>query len=89
MKFGHVIILRKKNVFQKIQQKLRTETWFQVFLYLQRIEHNLNWEITFLKQTTYIRYVIAKLLKFVLISVQTSSDSFLQRILCKLERAWK
>ena len=33
-------------------------------------------------------YVIAKLSKFVQISMQTSSDFFLQRILWKLKRAW-
>ena len=31
-----------------------------------------------LKQATYIRYVLAKLSKFVQINTQTSSDSFLQ-----------
>ena len=40
----------------------------------------------FLKRAAYIRYVIAKLSKFVQISMQTSSDSFLQRILSKLNQ---
>ena len=38
----------------------------------------------FLKQAIYVRYVIAKLPKFFEISLQTSLDSFLQRILQKL-----
>ena len=37
-----------------------------------------------LKPAIYIRHVIAKLSKFVQISVQTSSDSFSQRILWEL-----
>ena len=35
----------------------------------------------FLKQATNVRYVIAKLLKFVQLNMQTFSDSFLPRIL--------
>ena len=42
----------------------------------------------FLKQATYIRYVIARLSKFVQINIQTSLDSFLQKILWKLKMAW-
>ena len=34
--------------------------------------------MTLLKQAIYIKYVIAKLLKFVQICIQTFSDSFLQ-----------
>ena len=41
-----------------------------------------------LKQATYIRYVIANLPKFAQISTLTSAESFLQRILWKLKRAW-
>ena len=54
-------------------------------MYLQRIKQNLYWKMKFLKQATYIRHVIAKLSKFVLISMQTSPDSLLERILCKLK----
>ena len=42
----------------------------------------------FLKQATYIRYVMVKLSKFVQISMLTSSGSFSQRVLWKLKRAW-
>ena len=40
----------------------------------------------FLKQATYIRNVIAKQSKFAQISMLTSTESFLQRILRKLKR---
>ena len=40
----------------------------------------------FLKQSFYVRYVIAKLSKSVQINKLASSDSFLQRILRKLKR---
>ena len=59
-----------------------------VLLSLQRIRYNFYWKTKFLKQATYIRYLIAKLSKFVQTSFQTSSNSFLQRILWKLKRAW-
>ena len=74
MKFGQFMSYykRKKN-YQKILQKLRHE--------------NEN-EMKFLKQATYIRYVLAKLSKYVQISTLTSSDSFLQRIHWKLKRTW-
>ena len=42
----------------------------------------------FLKQATYISYVLAKLSKFVQINTLTSLDSFLQNIPWKLKRAW-
>ena len=44
--------------------------------------------LQFLKQALYIRYVTAELSKFIQISLQTSSDSFLQKFLWKLIRAW-
>ena len=50
---------------------------------LQRIKHYLYSKMKFLKQAIYIRYGIAKLSKIVQITMQTSSDSFLQRILWK------
>ena len=39
-----------------------------------------------LKQATYISHVIAKLSKFVQISILSSTESFLQRVLWKLEK---
>ena len=52
---------------------------------LKRSKHNLFWKMKFLKQATYIRYVIAKLSIFIQIKMQASSDCFLQRILWKLK----
>ena len=57
-------------------------------LCLKRSKHNLYWKIRFLKQATYIRYVITKLSKFIQIEMQASSESFSRRILWKLKRAW-
>ena len=48
----------------------KNATWKLVpgLLSLQRIKHNLYWKMNLLKQATYIRYVLVKLLKFVKIS---------------------
>ena len=82
MKFGQFMSYykRKKN-HPKIIQKLRPENQFQAFLYLQRIKHNFYQKMKFLKQATCIRYVVAKISKFVQISKLTSTESVLQRIL--------
>ena len=42
----------------------------------------------FLKQATYVRYVIVKLSSFVQIHKEATSDSFLQRIIGKLKKTW-
>ena len=60
----------KKKFHQKIIPKLRPE-------------HNLYWKNKFLKQATDIGYVTAKLSKSVQITMLTSLESFLQRILGK------
>ena len=60
-----------------------TSTWKLVpghFVFTKNLAQPLLENET-LKCTTYIRYVSAKLSKFVQIGTQTSSDSFLQRIL--------
>ena len=75
------VILQKKKVHQKILRKLRPGNQFQALMCLQRIKHNFSWKTTFLKQATYIRYVLTKLSKFVQISMLDSTESFLQRIL--------
>ena len=49
---------------------------------------NFYCKMKFLKQIDHIRYVIAKLSKFVKVNMHTSSDSFLQMIFGKLKRAW-
>ena len=52
--------ITKGNFYQNILQKLRSENYSQVLSCLQIIRHNFCWEMKFLKQATYIRYVIAK-----------------------------
>ena len=44
----------------------------RALLCLQRIKHNFYWTMKFLKQTTLIRYVTAKLSKFVQFSTLSS-----------------
>ena len=64
------------TILSKIWTK--TVTWKLVpeLLCLQKIKHNLYRKIKFLKQAFYIRYVLAKLLKFVQISTLTSRFLF-------------
>ena len=78
----------KRKIHQKILQKMRPKNQFQVLLSLQKTKYNFYWKTKILKQATYIKYVIAKLSKFVQISMLTFSESFLQRVLRKLIRAW-
>ena len=75
------VISQKKKIYQKHPRKLLPKNQFQTPLSLQRIKRNLYWKMKLLKQGTYTKYVLAKLSKFVQISTQTSSDSFLQRII--------
>ena len=84
------------NIFHIIKEKIssknfaKTAAWKLVpcRLCLQKIKLSFYWKIKFFNQATYIKYVIAKLSKFVRISMLTLSDSFLQRIIWKLNRAW-
>ena len=65
----------------------KTATWKLVPGHFAMIKHSLYWKMRFLKQPAYIRYVTAKLSKFVKIKMHTSLDSFLQGILWKLKSA--
>ena len=56
---------------------MKPENDFQAFLCFQRIKNDHYCKIKFLKRAIYIRYVIAKLSKFIQISMQSSSDSLL------------
>ena len=75
-------------VYNILQKKKKLYENFDLKMSLQWIWHNLFWKMIFFKQATCIRYVLAKLSKFVQISTMTSSDSFLQSIPWKLKRAW-
>ena len=74
MKFDQFMsyILQKKKTYEKNLQKLRPGNYFQSFLCLHRIKHNLYWKIKLLKQPTYVRYALGKLTKFVQISAKMS-----------------
>ena len=85
MKLGQFI--KEKNLSKN---STKTENWKVVpgpFEFAKNEGQPLL-KMKFLEQATYITYVTAKLLKFVQISTQTSSDSFLQTIIWKLKRAW-
>ena len=88
VKFGQFMSYHKSKNFIKIFCKNCGLKISSRPLCLHRIAHSFYWKTKFLKQATYIRYVIAKLLKFVQITMLTSLDSFLQRILWKLKKAW-
>ena len=81
MEFGQFMSYYKEKTSSKDSAK--TAAWKLVpgLLCLQRIKHNYYWKMKFLKQAIYIRYVIAKLSKFVQISMLTSTKSSLERIL--------
>ena len=55
---------RRKNFIKKFYKNYGLKTSTRHLSCLQRIKHNFYWKMKFLKQATYIRYVIAKLLKF-------------------------
>ena len=78
----HAILQKKKNIRKFCKYcNLKTNSMpFSVHKELQFL-----WEMKFLKQTTYVSYVITKLSKSVQINKRTSSDSFIKRILWKLK----
>ena len=82
MKFGQFMsYYKRKNFIKKLYQNCGLKTSSRPFFDLQRIKHNFYWKMKFLKQATYIGYVIAKLSKSVQISMLTSLESLLQWIL--------
>ena len=56
---------------------MKTATWKLIPDPSVFAKHKLYWKMKFLKEATNVRYLIAKLLKFVQISMQTSSNSIL------------
>ena len=79
---------KRKNPIKKLYKNCRLKTSSRPFCICK------EWSITsFGKWNLWskllkIRYVILNLSKFVRISMPTSTESFLQRILWKLERTW-
>ena len=80
MKFGQFVSLKKKKDSKNFTQTANLKLVPGPFVFAKNLVQPL-FEIKFLKQVTYIRYIIEKLSKFAQIILQTSSDSILQRIL--------
>ena len=88
MKFSQFISdYKRKFYIKKFNKNCNLKTSSKP-LYLQKNKHKLYSKIKFLKQATCIRHVRVKPSKFVQITMRTSSDSFLHRILRKLKRVW-
>ena len=72
MKFGQFMsYYKRKNFIKRFYKDCGLKTSSRPFLCLQRIKHNFYWKMKFLKQATYIGYVIAKLSQSVQISKLT------------------
>ena len=69
--------LLKKKIIKFFYKNPNLKTSSRPILCLQRIKHIFYWKMKFLKQATYIKYVVVKLSKFIETSMQASSDSFL------------
>ena len=73
----------RKNVFYFTSKALFVlkKIKFQNSTFSSFMTSSFYWQMKFLKQAIYIRYVIANLSKYVQISMLTSTESFSQRIL--------
>ena len=83
MKFGQIMTYYKRKFFFETFYKmcsLKTSSRPFCVCKEQRIKQNTYWEMTLLKEATYVRYVLKKLSKFDQISTYTSSDSILESI---------
>ena len=81
MKFGQFVSYLKEKILSKSSIKLRPANSFQTPFVLSKNLAKPLLENQILEQANYVRYVIAKLSKFIQVSMQVSSDSFLQWIL--------
>ena len=84
MKFGQFMPHKRKNFIKKFCKNLETSS--KSFCVCNEFECTAcigKWNF---EETTYNRYLLAKLSKFVHISMLTSSDSFSQRIFWKLKK---
>ena len=87
MKFGQFMShCKRKNSIKKFCKNGSLKTSSRPFCVCKELSTASIGKWNFLKQTIYIRYIRAKLSKVFQISMMTSSDSFLQRILWKLKR---
>ena len=82
MKFGQFMLYyKRKNFIKKLYQNCCLKTSSRLFFVCKELSTT-----SIGKQATYIGYVIAKLSKSAQISMLTSLESFLQKILGKLKR---
>ena len=72
---------KRKNFVKSGDMKSISRTFFVFCIPKELGTISIGKASYLLKQATYIRYVLAELSKFVQISTETFSDSFLQRIL--------
>ena len=89
MNFGQVIsYYKRKDFFKEFYKNCDLKTNFRSFQVCKELSTTSIGKWNFSSKLIIFRYVIAKLSKFGHISMQTSSDFFLQRILWKFKRAW-
>ena len=87
MKLGQFMPYSKGNNFiKKLYKNCGLKISLRLFCVFKKLSNNLSWKMKFLKKSTYIRYVIAKLSKLVQISMLASSYSFLQRFFWKFKK---
>ena len=85
-KFDQIVPCNKKERFHKnILKKLQPENQFHILLCLV----NLYWKMKFLKEATYVGYVIAKLSKFVQIRCRPPQTLFIEDFLTIKRKALK
>ena len=77
MNFGQFLSYYKRIKFiKKLYKNWELKTSSTLLLCLKRSKPNFFWKMKFFKQAPYIRYVIAKLSKFIQFDIPASWDSF-------------
>ena len=92
----HILPWKKKkkkivmHIFSLISQEIKVKVTLKYYCQPKHISNIFFFFFSknFLKQPTYIRYVIPNLSKFIQINMLTSTEYILQRILWNLKRAW-
>ena len=87
MKFGQFMSCYNNKIIKKFYKNCDLRTSSRPLYVCKELNKTSIGKSNILKQATNIRYVIAKLSKSIQIRVQTSLNSFLQKILWKLKRA--
>ena len=86
MKIGQ--ILKKEKFIKKLYKNCDIKTSSRPFCVCKELSTTSIGKWNFWSKLLMLDIIKAELLKFVQISMQTSSDCFLKRILRKLKRAW-